>query len=171
MVKRIVWTNTAKKARRDILEYWIKHNGSNTYSKNLSRLFRIKVALLQSGHYLGKPTDFKDVRVSLVSHFSIFYKVGEGAVSQKAAPNAPDTIVSNLLDKLTDHDEIARDIAIKYLHLDSIELQENPSIRSDSSFSFGSHIFWIVSYAALINCENKELIEYKKESRVFAKRS
>jgi plasmid stabilization system protein ParE len=77
MVKRIVWTNTAKKARRDILEYWINHNGSNTYSKNLSRLFRIKVALLQSGHYLGKPTDFEDVRVSLVSHFSIFYKVGE----------------------------------------------------------------------------------------------
>lgn len=62
MVKRIVWTNTAKKARRDILEYWIKHNGSNTYSKRLSRLFKIKVALLQSGHYLGKPTDFKEVR-------------------------------------------------------------------------------------------------------------
>jgi len=65
MVKRLVWTNTAKKGRRDILEYWIKHNGSNTYSKRLSRLFKIKVALLQSGHYLGKPTDFRDVRVSL----------------------------------------------------------------------------------------------------------
>ena len=86
MVKRIVWTNTAKNARRDILEYWIKHNGSNTYSKNLSILFRIKVALLQSGHYLGKPTDFKDVRVSLVSHFSIFYKVGTlPAGKEKAA--------------------------------------------------------------------------------------
>ena len=77
MVKRIVWTDTARKARREILEYWIKHNGSNTYSKRLSKLFRIKVGLLESGHYLGKPTDFKDVRVSLVSHFSIFYKVYE----------------------------------------------------------------------------------------------
>lgn len=77
MAKRIVWTNTAKKARRDILEYWIKHNGTNTYSKKLAKLFRIKVALLQSGHYLGKSTDFKDARVSLVSHFSIFYKVGD----------------------------------------------------------------------------------------------
>ena len=77
MAKRIVWTNSAKKARRDILEYWIKHNGTNTYSKKLAKLFRIKVALFQSGHYLGKPTDFKDVRVSLVSHFSIFYKVGD----------------------------------------------------------------------------------------------
>ncbi len=77
MVKRIVWTNTARKARREILEYWIKHNGSSTYSKRLSKLFRIKAALLESGHYLGKPTDFQDVRVSLVSHFSIFYKVRE----------------------------------------------------------------------------------------------
>lgn len=77
MVKRIVWTNTARKARREILEYWINHNGTDTYSKKLSRLFRIKVALLQSGHYLGKPTDFNDVRVSLVNHFSIFYKVRE----------------------------------------------------------------------------------------------
>jgi plasmid stabilization system protein ParE len=77
MAKRVVWTNTARKARREILEYWIKHNGSDTYSKKLSKLFKIKVALLQSGGYLGKPTDFKDVRVSLVNHFSIFYKVFE----------------------------------------------------------------------------------------------
>jgi plasmid stabilization system protein ParE len=77
MAKRIVWTNTARNARREILEYWIKHNGSAIYSKKLSKLFRIKVALLESGHYLGKPTDFLDVRVSLVSHFSIFYKVRE----------------------------------------------------------------------------------------------
>jgi hypothetical protein len=38
MAKRIVWTNTAKKARRDILEYWIKHTGTNTYSKKLAKL-------------------------------------------------------------------------------------------------------------------------------------
>jgi toxin YoeB len=81
MAKRIVWTNTARKARREILEYWIKHNGTNTYSKNISKLFRIKVALLQSVHYLGKPTDFNDVRVSLVSHFSIFYKVREEEIT------------------------------------------------------------------------------------------
>lgn len=75
MAKRIVWTSTAKKARREILEYWIKHNGSSVYSKKLSKLFRIKASLLETKHYLGKPTDFYDVRVSLVSNFSIFYKV------------------------------------------------------------------------------------------------
>ena len=75
MAKRIVWTNTAKKARRDILAYWMEHNGWKTYSQKLSGLFKEKIALLQSGRYLGRPTDFKDVRVSLVSHFSIFYKI------------------------------------------------------------------------------------------------
>jgi plasmid stabilization system protein ParE len=75
MAKRIIWTKTAKNARREILQYWINHNKSTTYSKELSKLFRIKVSLLASNNYLGKPTDFKDVRVSLVNHFSIFYKI------------------------------------------------------------------------------------------------
>jgi hypothetical protein len=30
---------------------------------------------LKSEVYLGKPTDFKNVRVSLVNHYSLFYKV------------------------------------------------------------------------------------------------
>jgi plasmid stabilization system protein ParE len=75
MAKRIVWTQTAKRGRREILEYWIEHNGSAAYSKKLSKQFRAKVSLLESEHYLGKPTNFGDVRVSLVSYFSIFYKV------------------------------------------------------------------------------------------------
>ncbi|HVZ97636.1 MAG TPA: type II toxin-antitoxin system RelE/ParE family toxin [Chitinophagaceae bacterium] len=99
MVKRIVWTNAARKARREILEYWIKHNDSNTYAKRLSKLFRIKVALLQSSHYLGKPTDFKDVRVSLVVHFSIFYKIqGEKIIIMGIWDNRrnPDDLHQNL---------------------------------------------------------------------------
>jgi len=101
MVKRIVWTNTASKARREILEYWIKHNGTDTYSRKLSRLFRIKVALLQSGHYLGKPTDFKDVRVSLVNHFSIFYKVQE-----------QDIIIVGIWDNRRNPDDLHRNIEV-----------------------------------------------------------
>ena len=80
MAKRVIWTDTAKKARRSILEYWINYNGSSIYSKRLSKLFRIKISLLQSEKYLGKPTDFKDIRVSLVSHFSIFYSVTDSEI-------------------------------------------------------------------------------------------
>jgi toxin YoeB len=74
MAKRVVWTNTAKKARQEILEYWIAHNRTKTYSKKLSQLFRERIGLLKSQHYIGKPTDYDKVRATLVSHFTIFYK-------------------------------------------------------------------------------------------------
>ena len=80
MAKRVIWTNTAREARRNILEYWIIHNGSKAYSKKLSKLFKKKISLIQSEHYQGKPTDFKNVRVSLVRNFSIFYKTNEDSV-------------------------------------------------------------------------------------------
>ncbi len=35
MAKQIIWTNTAKKSRREILQYWIDHNRSDIYSKKL----------------------------------------------------------------------------------------------------------------------------------------
>jgi len=75
MAKRVIWTDTAKKPRRSILECWISRNNSSIYSRRLPKLFRIKISLLQAEKYLGKPTDLKDVRVSLVSYFSIFYSV------------------------------------------------------------------------------------------------
>jgi plasmid stabilization system protein ParE len=75
MAKRIIWTNTAKQARRDILQYWINHNKSKAYSKKLSILLREKISLIKSQNYIGKPTDFEDVRATLISHFTIFYKI------------------------------------------------------------------------------------------------
>ena len=39
-----------------------------------------------------------------------------------------------------------------------------------SSFFIGSGIFWIISYGAVVNCQNKDLIEYKKESQGFKNR-
>ncbi len=77
MAKRVIWTNTAKKARRAILEYWITHNRSKTYSKKLSVLLREKINLIESKNYIGKPTNFDDVRATLIiiSHLTIFYKI------------------------------------------------------------------------------------------------
>ena len=75
MAKRITWTNTAKQSRCDILQFWITHNKSKTYSKKLSALLREKISLIQAQNYIGKPTDFRDVRATLISHFTIFYKI------------------------------------------------------------------------------------------------
>ena len=75
MAKQIVWTKSAADARRTILEFWIEHNKSKTYSRKLSKQFRARVKYLSTNNYLGKPTDFKDVRVTFVSQFSLFYKI------------------------------------------------------------------------------------------------
>ena len=75
MAKRVVWTKTARKARREILEYWIVRNRSRTYSQKLSVLFKEKIQLLTTYSYAGKPSDFDEVRGTLVTHFTIFYKI------------------------------------------------------------------------------------------------
>jgi hypothetical protein len=75
MAKRVVWTNTAKKSRQEILEYWAVRNKSKTYPRKLSLLFTEKVNLIKSENYVGKPTNFDAVRATLVSHFTIFYKL------------------------------------------------------------------------------------------------
>ena len=81
-----------------------------------------------------------------------------------------DTNITDLLRKLENHEEIDRDAAVKYLHLDSVFFQEYAGIHSDSSLTFGNHIFWFVKYAALVNCEHVRLIEYEASSRVFRNR-
>ena len=75
MAKRIIWTNTAKQARRNILQFWINHNKSKTYSQKLSVLLKEKINLIRDQNYIGKPTNIKDVRATLISHFTVFYKI------------------------------------------------------------------------------------------------
>ncbi len=74
MAKRVTWTNSAKQARRDILQFWIDRNKSKAYSKKLSVLLRDKINLISDQNYIGKPTNFKDVRATLISHFTISIK-------------------------------------------------------------------------------------------------
>jgi len=75
MVKPITWTKTARKARKNILEYWTEQNKSKIYSQKLSKQFRERTKYLSRNNYMGKPTGFKDVRVTVMGHFSMFYKI------------------------------------------------------------------------------------------------
>jgi len=75
MVKQVVWTITARKQRQNILEYWTERNGNKRYSQKISILVRNRVKFIVKFNYLGKDTDFGDVRVTSAGHFSIFYKI------------------------------------------------------------------------------------------------
>jgi len=78
MAKRnVIWTRTADIQFVGILEYWVKRNKSNTYSKKLVKMVSERTKQIAEKPLLYKVTDFKDVRVASLGNFSIFYKVSD----------------------------------------------------------------------------------------------
>jgi toxin YoeB len=78
MAKRtVVWTRTADIQFAGVLEYWVKRNKSNTYSKKLIGLVAEKTKQVAQTPFIYKSADFQDIRVTSMGNFSIFYKVTE----------------------------------------------------------------------------------------------
>ena len=76
MAKRTVrWTRTADIQYVGILEYWVKRNKSNTYSKKLIKIVAERTKQIAETPLIYKSADFKDTRVASLGNFSIFYKV------------------------------------------------------------------------------------------------
>jgi plasmid stabilization system protein ParE len=78
MAKRnVIWTRTADLQFVGILEYWVKRNKSNAYSKELVKLVSERTKQIAENPLIYKATDFKDIRVASLGNFSIYYKVSE----------------------------------------------------------------------------------------------
>ena len=75
MAKRVVWTYQAKIDRYQILTYWKKHNKSNIYSNKLNRQFNDAVKSIREYPLMNKSVSVENVRVKIVTHFLIIYKV------------------------------------------------------------------------------------------------
>jgi len=75
--KKVVWTETAAKQRREILRYWTSRNGSTTYAEKLIKLTskRLKIILNQPEGFPA--TVYPGTRISAMGHFSILYKITE----------------------------------------------------------------------------------------------
>ena len=81
MAERIViWTFTAKEQRRLILKYWTIKNGSTIYAEKLIRLIAERTKVIAQYPEAFISTDFKNVRVSTLGHFSIFYKYNSNQI-------------------------------------------------------------------------------------------
>jgi plasmid stabilization system protein ParE len=63
MVKQVIWSRLAHNDRFAILDYWVKRNKSNTYSKKLNQIFEDSVDLIGKYPKLGKQTEIKGIRV------------------------------------------------------------------------------------------------------------
>jgi plasmid stabilization system protein ParE len=76
MAKRTVrWTRTADIQFVGILEYWVKRNKSNTYSKKLIKIVAERTKQIAKTPFIYKSADFKNTRVVSLGNFSIFYKL------------------------------------------------------------------------------------------------
>jgi plasmid stabilization system protein ParE len=81
MAERTVrWTRTADIQYVGILEYWVKRNRSNTYSKKLLVTVAERTRQIAETPFANKLADFEDTRVSSLGNFSIFYKVNDDEI-------------------------------------------------------------------------------------------
>jgi hypothetical protein len=60
----VIWTRTADLQFVGVLEYWVRRNESNFYSKKLIRLVSERTKQIAKNPFLYKRTDFKDIRVA-----------------------------------------------------------------------------------------------------------
>ncbi len=75
--RQVIWTKTAARQRRNILQYWVKRNKSNTYSLKLLRLSNEKTKLIAKNPRLFRLSEHPDTHVAAMGHFSIYYKITE----------------------------------------------------------------------------------------------
>ncbi len=75
--KEIRWSLKAIHDKIEILDYWINRNNSKTYSRKLDRLFDKKLSSAAKNPGSGKNTDYKDIRIKIVSNYLIFYRIQE----------------------------------------------------------------------------------------------
>lgn len=71
----VFWTNTAKRQRDHVFNYWNRRNESTVYSKKLNLAIRQRTDLLKVYPEMGKPTDLKNTRAVIMGHYSILYLV------------------------------------------------------------------------------------------------
>lgn len=70
----ILWTQTALKQRNHTFSYWNNRNKSTSYSKKLNSSIKERTNLLKTNPQLGKKTEFSNIRIISLGHYSILYK-------------------------------------------------------------------------------------------------
>ena len=81
MAKQVIWSLAAQKDRKNILEYWIIHNGSNSYSIKLDKLFRYSIELISRFPLIGRKIDMPNIRAKVVRNYVIVYEIKESHIN------------------------------------------------------------------------------------------
>jgi len=75
--RKIVWTETAAKQRREILEYWTTRNKSTAYAEKLLKFIAVRIKVISTHPESYKMTIYSETRISAMGHFSILYKFNQ----------------------------------------------------------------------------------------------
>ena len=77
---KVFWTRTAISQRNLVFQYWNERNRSNEYSIKLHMAIKERTHLLKNYPLIGKKTDYKDIRMVPLRHYSILYKIEESRI-------------------------------------------------------------------------------------------
>jgi plasmid stabilization system protein ParE len=73
--RKIVWTETAAKQRREILTYWTSRNKNTTYARKLITITAKHLKVIVNNPEAYKETEIENVRESAMGYFSLFYSI------------------------------------------------------------------------------------------------
>lgn len=73
--KVVNWSLRAIHDKLEIFEYWINRNKSKSYSEKLDRLFDKAMMAATKNPESGKKTDHREVRLKIIRHYLIFYRI------------------------------------------------------------------------------------------------
>ena len=73
--RKIVWTETAVKQRREILRYWTERNKSTAYAQKLIEITANHLNAISKNPEAFKETEIDEVSESAMGHFSLYYKI------------------------------------------------------------------------------------------------
>lgn len=73
--RKIIWSNGARLDLLDILDFYIKRNGSVAYSKKLNLKFQKSIQLISKNPFIGTQTDFEMVRALIKDDYQIIYEI------------------------------------------------------------------------------------------------
>ena len=77
MAKQVVWTKRAFEDRKMILQYWMVHNKSNSYSLHLNQVFENAADLISKYPKIGKMTEFHGIGLKIVRDYFLTYRETE----------------------------------------------------------------------------------------------
>lgn len=80
MAKELIWTETAKKSRKEILKYWINRNKSSSYSKKLNELFNESSHQILKFPFSGIQISENFYRGKLIKDYYLIYKIEENFI-------------------------------------------------------------------------------------------